>query len=104
MTEYGTESTTYKIGNAQITKITKFRKGEEAFICKHYRTRVKVNGSQDMMTEFIKFTDELVKYRDKGKLVVDREDSSTCPAFEFDFPKEDFDGSYFIIKRFTIII
>jgi hypothetical protein len=104
MTEYGTESTTYKIGNAQITKISKFRKGEETICLKHYRTRVKVNSSQDEMTEFIKFTDELAKYREQEKLVVDKDDSSTTPAFEFDFPKENRDGSYFIVKRFTILV
>jgi hypothetical protein len=103
MIEFGTESTTYRIGNAMITKIQKFRDGEEAIALKHYRTRVKVRNSQEEMTEFIKFSNELSQLRSEGKLMVDREDPSTRPAFVFEYPKEDRDGGYFVIKCFTIL-
>ena len=103
MTEFGTEATTIKIGNAMITTIKKYRQGEETIALKHYRTRIKVNNSQQEMTEFIKFTQELADLRNHNKLIVDREDPSTRPAFEFDFPKED-KGSWFIIKVFTVTV
>lgn len=103
MTEFGSEATIQKAGNGTITTVRKFRLGAETVCLKHYRTRVKVTNSQEEMTEFIKFTQELAELRAQNKLIVDKEDSSTRPAFEFDYPKED-KGSYFVVKNFTILM
>ena len=102
MIDFGTESTSLIVGNAEITNIKKYRNGEETLSLKHFKTRVKVSSSQHEMTEFINFTKELAKLRAENKLVVDKEDPSTRPAFVIDFPKENKDGGWFIIKCFTI--
>ena len=103
MTDFGTESTIYLIGDTTLTKIQKYRQGEEAVALKNVKTRVKVYSSKEEMAEFIKFTEELSKLRGENKLAVDREDPSTRPAFVFDFPKENIDNGRFIIKCFTIL-
>ena len=80
-----------------------YEAGEVIRKMKHYKVRVKINGSQDEMTEFIRFTDKMGEYRKAGKLVVDKNDPTTRPSFVLDYPKDDIDGSYFIIKCYTIL-
>jgi hypothetical protein len=104
MIEFGTESTIYVIGNTAITKIQKYRQGEETVSIKNFKTRVKVYNSKEEMAEFIKFTDEISKLRAENKLIVDRDDPSTRPAFVIEFPKENIDNGYFVIKCFTILV
>ena len=92
--DYGTERSTIRV----------YRNGEETRTLKHYKVRVKVNTTQDEMTEFIRFTDQLNDLRSKGNLTFDKEDPSTRPAFIIDYPKDNIDGSYFIIKSYTILV
>lgn len=104
MTEYGTEKTTSTTNGDQISEVVKYRRGEPVRTLRSYRVKVRVSGSQDEMSEFIRFTDELTKLRYKSKLAVDREDPDTFPAFILQYPKDDADGSYFIIKCYTVVV
>jgi hypothetical protein len=102
MIDFGTEATSQRVGNAEITSIKKFHNSEPTNSLKHYKVRVKVSSSKHEMTEFINFTKELSDLRVTNKLVIDREDPTTRPAFIFDYPKDSKDGAHFIIKCFTI--
>lgn len=90
--DFGTERTSIKI----------YRNGETARTLKHYKIRTKVTNSQEEMTEFIRFTSEVGKHRDDNTLAVERDDPSTRPSFVLEYPKENIDGSYFVIKCWTI--
>lgn len=104
MTDFGTEKTTSTLGDNQIADVVKYRRGEVAVRLRNYRVKVKVINSQDEMGEFIRFTDELAKLRQQGKLTVDRDDATTYPAFVIQYPREDLDGSYFVVKCYTVIV
>lgn len=99
--EYGTQKTTYNLNGMQIADVVKYRKGDVAISLRNYRVKIKVINAQDEMREFIRFTDELSKLRQNGKLTVDSDDPTTWPAFQIDYPKHDVDGSYFIVKCWT---
>lgn len=71
---------------------------------RNYRIRVKVLNAQEEMTEYIRFTKELAELRDRKNLTVDKDDPSTHPAFIIHYPKEDIDGSYFVVKSYTVFI
>lgn len=102
--KYGTTTTTFSLDNkgSTISTISKYRNGDTEKVMKHFRIRVKVFTPQDEMTEFIRFTDELSRCRKNGTLTWDREDASTRPSFIIDYPKENIDNSYFIIKNYTV--
>lgn len=102
--QFGTEKTTFPLDSkgSTISTINKYRNGAVEKALKHFRIRVHVKNSQDEMTEFIRFTDELDRCRKNGTLTSDREDASTKPAFIIDYPKENIDGSYFIIKSYCL--
>lgn len=104
MMEFGTEKTTSIVGNTIISEIRKYYMGEVAKSLRNHRIKVKVINAQDEMKEFIQFTDELNKLRQQGKLAVDKDDATTYPAFIIQYPKEDLNGTYFIIKSYTIVI
>lgn len=104
MMQYGTEKTTVTADDgSSVTTIAKYREGERERIIRHYRLRVRVRSSQDEMTEYIRFTEELSRCRQNNILTYDREDASTRPAFIIDYPKNDVDGSYFVIKNYCVI-
>ena len=69
-----------------------------------YRIRIHVKNSQEEMTEYIKFTNEVSDLRKKNKLTVDKDDSLSHPSFVIQYPKENIDGSYFIIKNYTFFL
>lgn len=102
--QYGSSKTTYPLDKkgSTIASISKYRNGETEVAMKHFRIRVKVYSAQDEMTEFIRFTDELDRCRKNGTLTYDKEDSSTRPSFIIEYPKENIDNSYFIIKNYCI--
>ena len=103
--QYGVEKTIEDLDDGStISSIDKYRKGKSANTVKHFRIRIKIYTSQQEMTEFINFTEELAKYRLDKILVTDREDPSTKPAFIIEYPKEDVDGSYFIVKNYCIML
>jgi hypothetical protein len=104
MTDYGTEKTTSTLNGNEIADVVKYRRGEIAVRLRNYRVKVKVVNAQDEMSEFIRFTDELAKLRQQGKLTVDKDDATTFPAFIIQYPREDVDGSYFIIKSYTVVV
>lgn len=99
---YGTERTTVATENFSVTEIKKINKGEPYKVLKSYKIRVAVKNAQEEMTEFIRFTDEIRKKRQQGKLTIDLHDPSTFPAFIIEYPKND-QGSYFVIKTYSII-
>lgn len=101
---YGTEKTTRKIDNDfTMVDIKKIKEGEPYKTMRQYRMRVSVRDAQEEMTEFIRFTEELVSRRKEGKLVCDKHDPDTYPAFILEYPKTD-KGSYFVIKSYTILL
>ncbi len=102
--KYGTQKTTFALDNrgSTIASISKFRNSEVEKVMKHYRIRVHIKNAQEEMTEFIRFTDELDRCRKNGTLTYDKEDNSTRPAFIIDYPKENIDNSYFIIKNYCV--
>lgn len=71
-------------------------------VLKQYRIRVKVYNPQEEMTEYIRFTEEIAKHRANGTLAYDKEDGNTRPAFIIEYPKENIDGGYFVIKSYTV--
>lgn len=102
---YQTQKTVLSVGGGStLTDIVKENGiyGEKAF--RTYRIKVKVMDAQAEMTEFIRFTEEVAKHRSSGTLTVDKEDPSTYPSFIIQYPKESVDGSYFIIKCYTVTI
>ena len=80
-----------------------FRNSDVVKTVKQFRVRVKVRDAQEEMTEFIRFTSELAQYRADGTLTHDKEDASTKPAFIIEYPSQNIDGSYFIIKNYCIM-
>lgn len=101
---FGTQKTTLSDGNTSISDVAKYHSGEVVHRLRTYRVKVKVISAQDEMTEFIRFTDELAKLRQKNKLGVDAEDPATYPSFLIKYPRYDVDGSYFVIKTWTEIL
>jgi hypothetical protein len=101
---FGTTRTVYPLDEkgSTIATISKSRNGDIERVIKHYRIRVKVGSPQDEMTEFIRFTDELSRCRKNGTLTYDRDDNSTRPSFIIEYPKENVDNSYFIIKNYCV--
>lgn len=101
---FGTTKTTLTDGNTSISDVAKYHNGAVVHKLRTYRVKVKVLSAQDEMTEFIRFTDELAKLRQKHRLGIDPEDQATQPTFSIRYPKYDVDGSYFVIKCWTEII
>ena len=99
--KYGTEATTFTMGNTSFRKINRFHEDRPDIVLKQYKIKIKINSLQDEMTEFLKFSDELRSLRAAGKLAVVKEDPATHPAFIFEYPK-DYKGSHFIYKAYTI--
>lgn len=101
---YGVEKTTIVINeNLSLTDIKKIKDSEPYATWRQYRIRVSVRNSQEEMAEFIRFTKEIAERKVKAKLICDKHDPSTFPAFIIEYPKND-QGSYFIIKRYTVEI
>lgn len=102
--KFGSEKTIFPLDvkGSTISTIVKYRNGDSERVMKHYRIRVKVSSALDEMTEFIRFTDELSRCRKNGTLTYDKEEPSTRPSFIIDYPKENIDNSYFIIKNYTV--
>jgi len=69
-----------------------------------YRIKVRVNGPQEEMAEYLRFTKELNELRLKESLTVDKDDPLSYPSFIIHYPKKDKDGSYFIIKNYTVFL
>jgi len=93
MMQFGTERsilTTYF--DSKIVKTTK-----------HYRIRIKVRNAQEEMTEYIRFTQEITKFKEEGRLIIE-DDQTYEPAFIIKYPKKNIDGSYFIIKNYCIVV
>lgn len=104
MTDFGTEKTISILNGNPIADVVKYHEGAATRSMRNYRIKIKVINAQDEMSEFIRFTSELSKLREQGKLTVDKDDATTFPAFIIQYPKESFEGSYFIIKCYTVII
>lgn len=101
---HGTKKAIYPIdSNSSIVKIKKYRNGKAEKTMTHYRIKVHVKNAQEELSEFIRFTEELQRCRQSKTLTFDREDkNATRPAFIIDYPQDMTDGSYFIIKCYTV--
>ncbi len=80
------------------SKVTKQYRGETVKAVTCYRVRVKVVGSKEEVAQYLSFTDDLKKLRTQNKLYMDVKDAWAIPSFIIEYPTNDFDGSYFIIK------
>ena len=98
--DFGTLKTTY----VDVADIVKYSEGYVARTLRNYRIRVKVANSQEEMSEFIRFTGELERLKDEGRLAVDKEDGATYPAFVIEYPKNDYNGARFVVKSYTVIV
>ena len=101
--KYGSKSTTFPLGNSTRTNIEVYNDGERVKTLKSYRIKVRVQGTQDEMTEFIKFTDKLRQLHSQGKLAVIKENPTTHPAFVFEYIKDNFEDGHFIYKCYTTL-
>lgn len=101
---HGTEKTTFQIGDSTLSDIKKFNGvyGENAM--RNYRIRVKVADRNAEFWEYIQFTEEIAKLKAAGRLTVDKDDMLTYPTFIVQYPKVDLDGSYFVIKCYTVFL
>lgn len=103
MIEFGIEKITEIVdGNGSTKSETiNYRGGKVNKSIKSYQIRVKVFNVKDEMTEFIKFSDEIRLKRSAGVLSYIQSEPTTKPYFVVEFPENDVDGSYFIIKNWS---
>lgn len=103
--KYGTEKTTYPLDDdgSALVSIKKYRNGNVERTFRHYRIRIHVAGPKEELAEFIRFTEEIARCRQNNTLSVDKEDASTRPSFIIEYPSKDIDGSYFVIKSYTVV-
>src|SRR6185369_10064490 len=101
---FGTQKTTVISSDGATSDVVKYHNGIPSRKLRSFRVKVKVISAQDEMTEFIRFTDDLAKLRQKNRLTVDPEDPTSYPAFLLQYPKHDVDGSYFVIKSWTEVV
>ena len=101
---HGTEKTVVMVGDSSFSDIRKFNGvyGEKSI--RSYRVKVRVANSQAEMSEYLKFSEEIAKLRQDGRLTVDKEDSTTYPSFMIQYPRDNVDGSYTIVKCYTVIL
>lgn len=104
--QYGSERTIYPLdqNGSSMSDLKHFRNGGVDNAIRTYRIRVKVNNSKEEMAEYIRFTEELAKLRSEGKLCGDKEDPISLPSFVIQYPKVDRDGSYFVVKCYSILV
>lgn len=101
---HGTEKTTFEVGESTLSDIKKYNGvyGDKAI--RSYRIKIKVLDTQQEMAEYLAFSKELSSLRKDNKLTVDKDDTTTYPAFIIQYPKIDVDGSYFIVKCYTVFL
>lgn len=102
--KYGSVKTTHIMDDngSALIEIIKYRHEEVDRTMRQYKIRVHVKNAQEEMAEFIRFTEEITTHREQGTLAYDREDSTTRPSFIIEYPQKDVDGSYFILKCYTV--
>ena len=103
--QYGNTKTTYPIdeSGSTITTIDTYWRDQLTKAIKQYRIRVKVYNHEEELAEYIRFTDDIAKHRCEGTLTCDKEDMTTKPSFVIDYPKDNIDNSWFIIKSYCVI-
>lgn len=103
--KYGSQKTTHFIDeNSSLADTVKYHQGTAERAIRSFKIKVRVASPQEEMAEFIRFTEELSKLRKVGKLTADKDDGATYPSFIIQYPKEDIDGSYFIVKCYSIFL
>jgi hypothetical protein len=102
---YGSTKTIYPIdeSGSTIVRVETYWRGSVTKVHMQYRIRVKVYSAKEELTEYLKFTDEIANRRKDGTLAYDRDDMSSRPSFIIEYPKENVDGGYFIIKSYTVL-
>lgn len=103
--KFGSETTTYPINDvgSSIADYKHYRVGSLDQAIRTYRISLKVRNSQEEMTEFIRFTTELAQLRKDKKLAYSK-DVALQPAFIIQYPKEDIDGSYYVVKCYSVVL
>jgi hypothetical protein len=104
MIKYGETFETTDLDNngSTLTLVKKWRNSEVAKTYRKYSVRVKVSSPQQEMAEYIKHTDMIKEKKDSGLLVL-KDGEDFMPSFLVEYPKQDQDGSYFVIKSWTEI-
>lgn len=101
--KFGTIITKHVDGDQTVRDIDKYRNGEVEHALRHYKWRVKVANSQAEMEEYLRFTEDIARFHQLGTLAFDKDDPSTKPCFIIEYPKENVDGAYFVIKSYCLI-
>jgi hypothetical protein len=102
---YGSTKTVYPIDSSgsTIVRVETYWRNTVSKVNMQYKIRVKVYSAKEELTEYLKFTDEIAKRRADGTLTYDRDDITSRPSFTIEYPKENVDGGYFIIKSYTVL-
>lgn len=94
MLKYGAETEINEIDDLGSTLKVKTHYKEYKAVKKEkrYDIRVKVNSRQQELAEYMRFSDEIADNKE-------RKDISFC----IEYPKKDTDGTYFVIKGYTVV-
>lgn len=103
--DYGDTKQTFPLNELGSTMKTvkKYRRGSVDSSFRHYRFKIKVNSPKEELEEFMRFTHQIQELRRKNMLITDRSDATTTPSFIVEYPKNDVDGSWFVIKNYCTI-
>ena len=103
MMQFGEETETKTLDqyNSTVSVTTRYHNFEAKKLIRRHVIRKKVLSKQDEMTEYLTFTDMIELKRKTGELVISDADPATKPSFVIEFPKNNVDGSYFIVQMYT---
>jgi hypothetical protein len=105
MTNYGTEIDTHVVSDSLTEDIiAKIQDGETIKRWKRTSLRIKVTNKKDETTQYLIWTDMLDHLRKQKRLIERDTELPVRPSFAIDFPKTNYDGSYFVICTHTEII
>jgi hypothetical protein len=68
---------------------------------KRVTVRTKITTKQEEVAAFKDFSDTIEKKRQAGLLLHRTSDTTMLPCFLIEYPKVDYDGSYFVVTSFT---
>lgn len=103
--QFGIEqiNTTTDENGSTLTIIKKYRKGLVVQIYKQRKERFKVYSQKEQLMEYMKHADKVMEKHKAGQLVIKDADPSLYPAFWSEYPKNDIDGSWFVVSQYTEI-
>lgn len=106
MTKFGSEKTITDLdeneSRGSVTNI--YRDGQVVKTFKQFKIRTKVANTQQEMSEFIRWSDDVREKRKSGLLAVDKGDETFLPSFAVQYPRDNEDGAYFTIRTWTEVV